>query len=163
MEHVALHLQKEANKNGDSEAGEEFGRTAYNRYYYATFLIIRKMVSRFDTKWSGIPHADYPVLLRGKIKKAFKEERLRAQRASDAELVQICNQAVSTTEEIAQLMEKGSATRVVADYQPEIAIIFSKSERFSLQGIDITEAHQWPIKARNFSNSLSAAWNQIRG
>jgi hypothetical protein len=161
MEIVALHLQKEAIKNGKPpDECDLFGRSAYNRYYYASFLRIRSMLIELDRKWDKLGHRDYPDILRGKIKSQLDKFKRNAQKTRDKELIQLCLQAIHATHELAMLMEKGFATRVVADYFPEVKVDFITGDRFKLQNIEITEAHQWPDKADTLADTIISAWRQ---
>lgn len=49
MEIVGLHLQREAVKSGKpAEESDLFGRSAYNRYYYASFLCVRRLLIELE-------------------------------------------------------------------------------------------------------------------
>ncbi len=161
MEIVGLHLQREAVKSGKpAEESDLFGRSAYNRYYYASFLCVRRLLIELDSKWDKLPHADYPNLLRVTIKTEIDKHKRRAQRLNDSALVQLCLQAINASHELAKIMEKGFVTRVVADYRPEIKVDFTGGDRFRLQSVEITEAHQWPEKAYALAQTISSAWKQ---
>jgi hypothetical protein len=163
MEVVAHHLQLEAVRRAVQQEGDQFGRSSYNRYYYATFLRVRTMMSALDAKWSQLPHADYPVTLRGAVKKKLQEGRKKALKVGDHEIVAACARAISAASEIANLMEAASATRVVADYNPQIPITFLGNGRFSLNNINITEAHDWPVRADTWSSVIEKTWVQLGG
>ncbi len=160
MEDVAHYLQVEALKIGELSTRDRFGRSAYNRYYYSTFLQVRQMVSGMNAAWAHMPHADYPNLLGGQINKSVKNARRIAQKLSDTEFVSECNRALSALHALSALMQVGRATRVVADYQPEVLLVFGDN-RFSLQGVNITEAHEWPEKSRQLIRTIEHCWAQI--
>lgn len=158
---VAHHLQIEAVKSDKPlEERDLFGRSAYNRYYYASFLYVREMLIGLDIRWSQTPHKDYPNLLRVKIKNEINKYKEIARKADDSDLLQLYYQAINATHELATIMEKGFATRVVADYRPEILVDFTNSTRFKLQSVEITEAHQWPQKAHVLAETITSAWKQ---
>lgn len=162
MELVAHHLQIEAVSRPTAYEKDLFGRSSYNRYYYATFLSVREMLGKLDsTKWLRTPHANVPGILSGTVKETLKKERLKAQKIGDAELVTLCNRAVAACDSLAGLMKEGSAVRVTADYYPEIPIDFTDSPRFKLNSIDITAAHDWPLRARVLCTTITAAWAQV--
>jgi hypothetical protein len=161
MEVVARHLQVEAMRRQTQDARDQFGRSAYNRYYYALFLCTRRLLAELDAKWANMPHASYEGVLTGQIKNEIKNGQRRAQKLSDTNTIQLCERAKQATHELAQLMHRGNATRVVADYNPDTPIDFTSSDRFKLAGIDITEADQWPHRARDLSATIAAAWRQI--
>lgn len=161
METVGHHLQLEAIERPVGPERDLFGRSSYNRYYYATFLCVRDLVTEFDPKWRRLSHSEYPSLLRGRIVAKLRQGGASARRLNDRRLDQLCKKAVHAASELSVLMEKGLATRVIADYHPEIPVDFSGSSRFELNSVDITEAHSWPSKARTFSETIQAAWKQI--
>ena len=160
MESVAHHLQLEAVRRTKTEECDEFGRSAYNRYYYATFLRVRKMIAALDAAWSQLPHASYPLTLRGAVRKKLQNGRSKAQRVGDHDLAATCARALSAATEIADLMEAASATRVVADYNPQIPVDFTGG-RFSLNNVRITDAHEWPKKADVWSSIIEKTWIQL--
>ena len=97
MEVVALFLQKEAIKRVAKRAAPDecdlFGRSAYNRYYYATFLCVRNVLAKLDDSWAALPHKDYPALLKGTIKDKIRKCMKRANKLDDNELVTRCYRA----------------------------------------------------------------------
>jgi hypothetical protein len=163
MEVVAHHLQLEAVRRTIQQESDQFGRSSYNRYYYATFLRVRKMMSALDAGWSQLPHASYPATLRGAVKKKLQEGRKKALKVGDHEVVAACAKAISAASEIASLMESASATRVVADYNPQIPVTFLENGRFSLNNINITDAHDWPVKADTWSSIVEKTWVNLGG
>ena len=59
---VAEHLSTHAKVlgSGDAEA-DAFGRSAFNRHYYATFLTVRELLVAIDIAWAKTPHAEIPA------------------------------------------------------------------------------------------------------
>ena len=109
-----------------------------------------------------MPHKDVPEVLRGAVKKEIQAGRSKAQKASDQDTVLVCNKAVAATEELAELMEKGYATRVTADYNPQIRIDFSDRHDFELNTVHVKRASEWPDKAQGLIKTISVAWRQLR-
>ena len=162
METVAHHLQKEAiNRRLNAEECDLFGRSAYNRYYYATFLKVREMFSQLDASWGALPHKAYPEILRGTIKKTIAGGRSKAIKLGDLKLISLCQQATAAASDLATLMTQGYAVRVIADYHPEIPVAFTDAERFELNSVKISTAHGWPSRAQTLTNTIEAAWKQI--
>lgn len=161
MELVATYLLTEAVSRSSSEEKDLFGRSSYNRYYYATFLRVRSLVMRLDPDWARLPHAAYPELLNGQIRRALDNGRLRAQKTGDADVVQACAHAHSAARALTKLMTESSAIRVTADYYPEVPIQFVGADRFSLGSVDIKTANSWPAKAQGYAKAIEKAWNQI--
>jgi len=95
-----------------------------------------------DANWKRVRHSDYPELIRGKqLKKRFEKERLIANKNADNKLFDVLAHAVVASEELSKILEKAYATRIIADYYIDVPVDFNNSNRFSLNKIDITEAH----------------------
>lgn len=153
---VAHHLQVEAVKLviASKTDADLYARSAFNRYYYATFLCVRQTLVNVDKKYeSSLNHKGIPELLRGTIQKRIKAIQRKASKLGDAQLVKDCLQASSQNLTFAEILEKAYAIRVVADYTPETAVDF-RSDRFSLSGVAVTEAHEWLAKANLWSSLL---------
>jgi hypothetical protein len=161
MEVVAHHLQMEAVRRDGPQECDQFGRSSYNRYYYATFLRVRAMMRKLDEKWSQLPHAAYPETLTGAVKKKLKSGQAKATKVGDHDVAAACSKAIHAAIEIAKLMQTASATRVVADYNPDIPVDFLGNGRFALNNINITDAHEWPLKADTLSNVIEKTWVQL--
>lgn len=162
MESVARHLQVQALRNHKDGGDDDiFARSAYNRYYYATFLIVRSSLSSINHSWSSIAHKSYPDVLGLTIPKQLAKGRQKALSLNDMKLVTDCQSAIAAAKSLAAIMKSGSAVRVLADYEPEVKIDFQDEERFALGGVSITEAHQWPTRAKNLSAAIVATWKQI--
>lgn len=162
MESVAQHLQSEAIRRTDLIEKDVFGRSAFNRYYYATFLLVKDKFASFRSEWAGdLAHAQIPEMLRSNIRKTFIEGRRRAQKAEDTDVFNLCQRALSASEDLARLMEEGRATRVVADYKPELLVDFSVGEGYALNTVSVLKAHTWPYKAKGYLSTISSAWKQL--
>lgn len=161
MEVVAHFLQLQAIDRAVQSEKDQFGRSSYNRYYYATFLHARDLLTRLDQRWSELPHADYPRVLKGEITKQLKIGRKSATKSYDAELIKLCSQAINAAANLASLMLKSSATRVTADYHPEVPVQFLAGAGFSLNSVDIADAHTWPSQAKIYIKVIEAAWRQL--
>lgn len=161
METVARHLQTEAMSRTVPIERDQFGRSAFNRYYYAAFLRVRAGLSGMRYEWRRLPHADMPLVLKGQIAQELKQGRQRAIKAQDADLVSLCGRALSAAIDLAKLLEEGKTTRVTADYSPEIAVDFTGGENFQLNTVAVNNARLWPGRAGAFIDSVSAAWRQL--
>lgn len=154
MQNVARHLQVEAVKLAPKSAAsaDAFARSAYNRYYYATFLCVRDTLVQIDNRYrNSLNHKDVPALLRNTIQKRIKTIQKKADKLGDSSLVKECRQAGSQNLSFALVLEKAYATRVVADYNPDTAVDF-RSVRFTLSGVEVTDAHDWLEKANLWSS-----------
>ncbi|WP_306258659.1 hypothetical protein [Pararhizobium sp. IMCC21322] len=160
MHRVAHHLQQRAVAVSPKER-DSFARSAYNRYYYSVFLQAREMMREINPAWSSLPHADYPKTLSGKIRKDFINERKKAVKREDGELVKVIDHACRSIAELKKIIVAANATRVVADYEPEEGVEFLAEGRFSLRSIDVTDAHAWTTKVETHCRTVSRAWKQL--
>ena len=145
MELVADHLCQEVLRRADQTERDLFGRTAFNRYYYATFLKVRSGLRRLNTpEWANLPHKDIPEVLKGTIRKRLAKGKIAASKVSDNEVVNLCGRAQHAALELSDIMKKGYATRVVADYSPEIEVTFSAGQEFFLNSVGTKDAREWP-------------------
>lgn len=148
MEQVAHHLQHQAVTNTEAKAKDLFGRSAYNRFYYAAFLRTRDLLTKFDPDWSKIAHKNLPEVLEGQVLSRLRKGQKEAQRARDFELDSQIARAIKAAYELAQILREGYAARVTADYNPEIGVTFAAGGGFSLNSIKIDTAYNWPERAR---------------
>lgn len=100
-------------------------------------------------------------MLRGAVKKELLKGRERAQRASDNDTAELCSRAIYATHELSKMMTEGYATRVAADYHPEVKIDFSDAYDFTLNCVRVKDAADWPGKARAFLRTINSAWRQV--
>lgn len=162
LQTVADHLRSEATSRFQTPDGDYFGRSAFNRYYYATFLEIKTTLGKLRTEWDGnIAHADIPMLLRGRITDDLKKGKAKAMKADDSYAISLCSQGIAAARDLAQMMEICRAIRVVADYNPEIPIEFTEATNFVLSSTPVLEAGRWPNRARACLASIANAWRQV--
>lgn len=163
MKRVADHLKLHALSGIDPEGFDLFGRSAFNRYYYATFLVVRAGLRRMGLveEYGEIKHASIPEMLSGKILKAFKRECLAAKRIGDSEAISTFSLAADAAKDLSELMRLARGARTAADYQPEILIIIS-GQGFSLLTVSIESAQTWPSRAGVLVNRVEAGWRQLQ-
>lgn len=160
MQEVAHHLQIKAHSLAGPQK-DAFARSAYNRYYYGCFLLLRSTFEEMDPQWAKNPHKSYPELLNGKISKKLKSERTRAIRNGDVDLERLIGSALRGVPELSKIMMEANAARIVADYEPSIAVDFTNGPRFSLNQVDIGRAHDWLRRIEILTTNLRSAWKQI--
>jgi hypothetical protein len=161
MEIVGLHLQNVASTRLNPVERDLFGRSAFNRYYYATYLDVKECLGSLKVEWGRITHDGVPDLLMGAVKKVLQNGRERAKRASDDDTVELCSRAIHAAHELSKMMTEGYASRVAADYNPEVKIDFSDAYDFTLNFVRVKEAAGWPNKARAFLRTINSAWRQV--
>jgi hypothetical protein len=165
MQTVAHHLQIEALKLVPASASDadSYARSAFNRYYYATFLCVRRALVAIDDKYANsLTHKGIPELLKGTVHKRIKAIQRKADKLGDVALVKDCQQASSQNLSFAAILEKAYAIRVVADYTPATAVDF-RSDRFTLSGVTVTEAHNWLSKADLWASLILNVIRQDNG
>lgn len=146
---VGEHLSSVAAQSAHPEDTNKFGRSAYNRYYYATFLEVRDLLALVDKKWEEPNHSDIPGTLRGK----FRQKLLRSiGNARDTKLITLQEAArmtVSTqcaTRDLAALMDTARQVRSIADYKPEYHAT-KIGGAVVLGGTKLSEARLWRQRA----------------
>jgi len=162
MEVVASHLQEEAVRRSPGPDADQFARSAFNRYYYATFLEVKAKLATLRPEWANeMQHAAMPEILRGKVKAALTAGRNKATRADDRKIAQLCQDACRAAAEVAKLLDEGRVTRVTADYHPDIPVDFIHSPDFELNKVGVKVARHWPQRARVQMSLIGNAWRQI--
>jgi len=159
MEIVAQHLQSQATIRLAAEDRDAFGRSSFNRYYYAAFIEARNMMSKLRVEWTRLPHKQIPTVLRESVGQDLKQAQKKAIRVDDKATVQACTTAITASKGLADLLETSFATRVVADYRLETMVLFVNQD-YTLNSVPISVARHWPSKARGFSNSILQGWRQ---
>lgn len=159
MEIVAQYLRVQALAHSLETERDLFGRSAFNRFYYAAFLIVRADLG------AAIPelptqHAGIPDFLKTTVINKLAKGRERARRVQDTELVNLFSRARSAAHDLASLMTEGNSTRVLADYFPEESIVFAPDGEFHLRKISVSRAQSWPSKASHFAGTVVAAWRE---
>ncbi|WP_139211210.1 hypothetical protein [Azotobacter beijerinckii] len=163
MQIVADHLKSHALNTTDGSERDLFGRSAYNRYYYAAFLIIRAGFFRMEELGESeeLPHSNVPERLRNRLRKKFNAEKRKALAVQDHDLARRCSHAASAAENLGAMMEEARATRTLADYFPEIPVEVS-ARGLSLMEVELESAKAWPQKAAAFMSTIESVWRQIR-
>lgn len=160
MQMVAHHLQTKAIGAAEAER-DAFARSAYNRYYYSVFLRCRAMMREMNAEWSSLPHASYPEVLNGQIDRFFNNELKRARKQGDAPMQKEIEGARRAVKALAKIIVSANGGRVIADYEPDQAVNFISADRFSLNSIDITEAHAWAAKVNTLCNTIAMTWRKF--
>lgn len=147
LQGVAEHLSIRAKALVGDDA-DAFGRSAFNRYYYATFLTVRDLLVTIDAVWSKVRHANLPGVLEKDLVKRIKDTAKRQRKAgalSDNRERILVKQALSAASEIASVLRSAYNVRVAADYEPSHSVVFNNAGFQLVQHSD-GEARNW--KAR---------------
>jgi hypothetical protein len=160
MEVVARYLVSEVQRINVPADRDQFGRSAFNRFYYAAFLLVRTELKPVVGSWPN-SHSGIPPWLRGSVLKELNRGVRLAERIDDEELRHQCESAKAAAIDLSRLMENSYSVRVVADYDPEIPVEFGNHGEFQLNTIKVAEAQAWPHRARTFARAIALAWRQI--
>lgn len=162
MRRVADHLKSQALLAANADEFDLFGRSAFNRYYYATFLIVRAGLRRMSlvAKSGEIAHASVPEILSGTVYKRLKKACTDAKRIGDGEAISLFSVGALAARDLASLMNSARASRTTADYHPEMQITKS-GKGFLLITVNVDQAQTWPHKAETLINRIAAAWRQL--
>ena len=163
MEVVAERLEKIAIEERDENHEDSFGRSAFNRYYYASYLITRDMLRKLNPLWTRTGHSKIPSLLRDTIIKKIDVELRRQQKLGGLGLTNsksTLNQARKAAEELSNLLKDAYEVRCVADYEPEQKI-FRDGAVLKLGEQTIGTARNWPHRASIHTKTLIKIWRGL--
>jgi hypothetical protein len=146
---VAKRLSKIALEEASGDDVDAFGRSAFNRYYYASYLIIRNMIDLINSSWTRTGHSEIPKLLRGPITKRINDEvrkQSRGKLISKSDASWRISEARRAAQQLAELMEGAYHVRCVADYEPEKRVL-RDGNVITLIAHTTKEADNWPKRA----------------
>ena len=133
-----------------------FGRSAFNRYYYAAFLSTRQMLGEFKTEWERTAHRNIPDLLRVTLKQKLKLA-IDSRILSRPEGMRVRKEHNSSVNALAKLLEQAYEVRISADYEPEVRIQ-QTNKVISLGNHKLTSAEKWPGRAASYCKAIRDAW-----
>lgn len=163
MQVVGDYLIREASQITAETDKDLFGRSAFNRYYYAAFLTIRRLFSEVDDNLNEPPHGQIPELLTVTLHRKFKriinkQERDGFMTTDQAqELRSSVHQALQS---LADLMRYAYSIRKVADYQPETKIELSNG-LIEIAGCESSVARSWCDEVEVKVNQVCDIWRQL--
>ena len=160
MKLVGEKLANCALSESDSFKKDLFGRSAFNRYYYAAFLITREMLGEINPKWKKTPHKGIPELLQNAVRKpAIKRLKLDAKKdlITNGEFSALQTKINNATSELANLLVQAYDVRLIADYEPEkhIAVV---NKIIVLSSCKLTSASNWANKANAYCKDIRKVW-----
>lgn len=163
MQIVGKHLSDYAMSiQGTSPDDGLFARSAFNRYYYATFLASRQFL--FETTGTGgMPHKALPEYLVGRFQTTMKRQikaRFKSGLLSSAENSRMLTSLKQNTILLRELLVQAYSVRVLADYEPDIPIKF-KNETYWLGTSTLPEAGKWANRAQMHCKNLHKIWKDL--
>jgi hypothetical protein len=152
MRRVAKYLEEKSISCKESDEIDVFGRSAFSRYYYATFWVVRSTLGAIDPKWAEPAHSVIPDILRGAVKKKITVQ-LKAGLLPHSQSAELRARANGSVSSLASLLEKAYLLRVTADYKPELTAIKSGGI-ITFGEMKISEAANWPKLADTHTGNL---------
>lgn len=163
MKIVGAHLEQQAKKAGCFNDKDLFGRSAFNRFYYAMFLTIREELKTYSYDPSKLRHASVPEAVKnGVVKKITKHiKKLRKKELlSYSEAMKIESSVKKAGNDLHNLLEYARDIRNTADYHPE-EIVKINGHSIELKGCKISEAQNWENDARKLINIISKHYRYV--
>lgn len=131
-------------KASSGDVADAFGRSAFNRYYYAAYLEVRDLLIRFDPGWD-VSHSDAPTLVEKTLVEMIRRELKRQQKSSvisHTESQRISSGVALAGSAIAEVLRVAYKVRVISDYRPEEHVSFDDAT-FHLDSHTEGEARAW--------------------
>ncbi len=162
MKKVAEHLHNYAIDSKDELEIDVFGRSAFNRYYYACFLATRAMLGDFKPSWKGTMHKSIPeLLMTGVTNEPIKAFKL-AQRNGLITISQ-CSKNISelreSTNDLAQVLLAAYDVRVLADYEPE-ETVYKREKIISIRQHKLSAASCWLDRVNGDIKRIRKLWSE---
>lgn len=161
MRHVAQHLESYAQSATEDEIINIFGRSAFNRYYYACFLATREMLGEFDPGWRNTPHKEIPNLLETTVQKrgVAALERIKKLNKRSPQYSSYRTELTHATNELAELLRLAYDARIISDYEPEERIIKNGST-ISLRHNKLNSANNWVDRTYSHIKIIRKIWRE---
>ncbi|MDO9317558.1 MAG: hypothetical protein Q7V56_05090 [Gammaproteobacteria bacterium] len=160
MKFVGEKLALLAKLEKDDSNRNLLGRSAYNRFYYASFLVTREMLATLDPSWKTTAHSRIPELLSVTVTKEVKKVLKASARKgiiSEAEEKSWFSRLSTACSELSKLLKIAYEIRVVADYTPENLIVFDRGV-ISLDGCKLPTANEWYSQASAYCKVIQKVW-----
>jgi hypothetical protein len=164
VQSVADRLSEWAIELGTDPSMDVFGRSAFNRYYYSAYLKMRQTLYEMDNSYARTPHASIPGLLEGGILKRIRKELQGQQKAKligDSRASVLRHDANTAAAELGNILRTAYQVRVIADYSPEVGVVFANRRQFSLNGTHQGSARTWSRRVEHFGGMLLNVWKSL--
>ncbi len=163
MKIVADKLRDIAAATADPGELDQFGRSAFNRYYYAAFLIVRARLLAMDAGWGKAAHKSLPDILSNRLCRQARQRVAAMKRAGaldDATGAQVLHSIHNSAGSLSQLLTNAYAARTVADYEPEERV-FRDSGTLRLRNFTLKAAESWPSQAERAAAQMFLHWRKL--
>lgn len=163
MQVVGQHLSDIAMSiRGNSPDDTLFARTAFNRFYYATFLASRKLL--IDTMGTGgLPHKALPEYITGQFRKTVKRQielGFRSGVLSNTVRARMLSALKENTLLLRELLVLAYGVRVLADYEPDTPVGIT-GDTYSLGASTLSAASKWTSRAQMHCKNLHKIWKDL--
>jgi len=163
MRQVADHLRQQTVTLGSEQDVDAFARSAFNRYYYASYLVARGLDREIRAAAQSPGHKALPEIIVGTLRERILRELRSAakSRLLPYGRVESCKAKVcSATQSLSELLISGYGLRVIADYEPE-QIAHRNGKTVLLSGTTLDAAARWPERADRFCGEILSVWKEL--
>lgn len=125
MKIVGEQLESWAGSQASNPNKDLFARSAFNRYYYAAYLVTREMLGEYEPSWKSTPHKNIPNLLEKTLKKIISTELKKIYKKGQithGERQKTLSAISYATSDLSNLLRVAYDVRVTADYDPELLV-----------------------------------------
>ena len=160
---VADHLTITAQSKTSELDVDLFARSAFNRYYYAVYLIVKESISEINNSWGRVSHKNLPDLLTGKILTTIKrkiKQQVKNNLLNQSEGDRIKQKVIHSANELSNLMSLAYSIRVIADYEIETKVEVVGST-IMLASEKISTAKHWKKTAQIHTYTIIQAYKDV--
>jgi uncharacterized protein (UPF0332 family) len=163
MRIVGEHLANEATNRGVSDERDLFGRSAFNRYYYAAFLAVRAVLRKIEPSWATPTHQGVPVVLKGDVLRRIKKQIRDSEKSgiiTHSQGEQYYRAAATAALELSNLLTSARETRRIADYEPETKIS-DDGKVMKLGAYSLEAAKSWENRVHAHAGTILNIYDQL--
>ena len=163
MRIVADKLKELALASNTDHEIDQYGRSAFNRYYYAVYLVVRRTLMNINPSWARSPHKNIPDILTGSMYTHARNQALKLERAgqlSQREKSEVIRSIRICVDELSKVLQTAYEARLMADYSPE-ETVRRVANNLELKKYTIASAQGWPDRAERNAGQLAAKWREL--
>lgn len=144
---------------------DSFARSAFNRYYYDSFLTVRDMLLDFGIDGRSSHHKDIPDMLTGSVYRKIKHKikDMKGKGLLDwSEKHALERKVFAALSELSSTLETARNLRETADYEPEVTID-RVGGSLRLKETNLRSAGAWPHKTDRLVGRVRGVWREVGG
>ncbi len=160
---VGDHLTEAAFSRTNNSETDLFARSAFNRYYYAVFLIVKEKISVIKPEWGVMSHKHLPKVIKGQVITIIKNDIKRKIKKGVFKPnvgESIKRTVIHSANELANILENAYRIRVIADYEPKTKVKIINSTLF-LGGEKSSDAKRWKNDAQIYLTNILEAYKDV--